>query len=145
MAQTIKKKKANLGPQYDAAIVDSPDSKTKFTSRFKGQSFTPKVTSPGVITIPIGKAQPARPQSRERMGVGGRITPMARKAKNRRAVAESNPRDPGPNPMASTKVNYLTPDKSAQTGYVKGKGWPESSTGAGKNVKLSDPKPSRKA
>lgn len=127
--KTIRKKKANLGLQYDSAIVDSPDSKTHFKSRFKNQSFTPKETSPGVVTISIGKAKPSRPQLKERMGAGGTKARLKRKAKNRRAVAEGKVHDPGPTPYASTEVNYVGPKPGIKKGYIKGQGWPKDSTG----------------
>ncbi len=97
-----------------------------------------KKTGPGVMVVPIGKAEPSRPQNAERMSVGG--SKATQRPKGRTDPKAANPKDPGATPVASTKINWPTPDKNAQKGYVvSDKGWPTKTTqGAGPNPYRSE-------
>jgi len=101
-----------------------------------------KPTSPDIKKMPIGKAKPSRPQGKQNMGVGGSKATMRHKGRVDPKAAD--PKDPGAYPMPNTKINYLTPDKFAQKGYIKDRGWPEGDTGGKPEMKISDPAPTRK-
>jgi len=113
MAQTIKEWQGGL--TIKDAGLGSP------------KSFKVKQTSPGVMTIPIGKSKPSRPQNKERMTVGGSKATM--RHKGRVDPKAANPKDPGPSPDTSKKgVQWPTNDKNAKKGYVTGKAWPDNKT-----------------
>jgi hypothetical protein len=116
--KTVKKQRTKFAPQPGAGGINRY--KIGNTPR---QNFTPKETSPGVLSIPIGKSKPSRPQLRERMSVGGRKG----KAKGRTDPKAADPKDPGQAPYPSLKKHWPTKSKLAKKGYVVGKAWPEDS------------------
>ena len=118
MVKTVKNKSTNFPPLPEGAKAN----RYKIGKGSKA-NFVPKETSPGVLSIPIGKYESSRPQNPERMGVGGRKG----KAKGRTDPKAADPKDPGPNPAPPSKVNWPTSDANAKKGYVVGHAWPEKS------------------
>lgn len=128
MVQTIRKKRASIEPVQSSHKIDRHK-----IGKAPPDSFVPKATSPGVISIKMPKVVPSRPQVKERMGVGG--SKARKRHKGRVDPKAANPKDPGQTPFASTKQHWPTSDKNAHKGYVVGKAWPKKSkTRAGGNA-----------
>jgi hypothetical protein len=93
-----------------------------------------KQTAPGVISGPIGKYTPSRPQNKQSMGVGGSKARMRHKGRVDPKAAD--PHDPAKSPLPPRKVHWPTQDKKAKAGYVKNRKWPVS------NKKTAEMEPS---
>jgi len=118
MVQTVKKKRTNFKPLEGLNKIDR-----YLTGSGSKSNFMPKETSPGVMSIKMPEVVPSKPQAKERLHAGGTKARLKRKSKNRRAVAATDPHDPGQVKFASTKVHWPINDANAKKGYKVGSAW----------------------
>ena len=98
-----------------------------------GSNSNPPLKQTGftVMATPLSQPMPSRPQVKERMGVGG--TKATMRHKGRVDPKAADPKEVASTPIASGEVNWPTPDKNAQQGYVVGKAWPLAKSHTGPN------------